>query len=157
MAAHVRKRTQHAIRTALPFLAQAERLTYNFNSDWRLAVADPAADEFKARNLARWGTVDATGVSPTLTWQQLVAAGQVSEVLAYPVSNTGNPYFIHPLYTSGGGYVFGEDPNGGYDPADLGVGSPGSSAQNGKSIRWAPMSPSAPTPNGTQPRQWKWA
>jgi beta-galactosidase len=27
---------------ALPFPASAERLTYNFNSDWRLAVADPA-------------------------------------------------------------------------------------------------------------------
>ena len=26
---------------ALPFAAQAERNTYNFNSDWRLAVADP--------------------------------------------------------------------------------------------------------------------
>ena len=60
--------------------------------------------------------------------QQLVAAGQVSEALAYPVSNTGNPYFIHPLYTSGGGYVFGEDPDGGFDPADLGVGGPGSIA-----------------------------
>jgi arabinogalactan oligomer/maltooligosaccharide transport system substrate-binding protein len=58
--------------------------------------------------------------------QQLVASGQVSEVLAYPVSNTGNPYFIHPLYTSGGGYMFGEDPDGGFDPTDLGVGGPGS-------------------------------
>ena len=58
--------------------------------------------------------------------QELVAAGQVSEVLAYPVSNVGNPYFIQPLYTSGGGYVFGEESDGGFDPADLGVGSPGS-------------------------------
>jgi len=60
--------------------------------------------------------------------QELVAAGQVSEVLAYPVSNVGNPYFIQPLYTSGGGYVFGEEPDGGFDPADLGVGGPDSIA-----------------------------
>ena len=60
--------------------------------------------------------------------QELVAAGRASEVLAYPVSTTGNPYFIHPLYTSGGGYMFGEDPDGGFDPADLGVGGPGSIA-----------------------------
>jgi len=60
--------------------------------------------------------------------QELVASGQVSEVLAYPVSNVGNPYFIQPLYTSGGGYVFGQEPDGGFDPADLGVGGPGSIA-----------------------------
>ena len=33
------------------------------------------------------------------------------------------------------------------------VGMPSSSAQNGKSIRCAPMSPSAPWPQSTQPRQ----
>jgi arabinogalactan oligomer/maltooligosaccharide transport system substrate-binding protein len=62
------------------------------------------------------------------TGKKLVAAGQVSEVLAYPVGTTGNPYFIHPLYTSGGGYMFGEDPDGGFDPADLGVSGPGAVA-----------------------------
>lgn len=60
--------------------------------------------------------------------RQLQAAGEVSEVMAYPVGTTGNPYFIHPLYTAGGGYIFGAAESGGYDPADLGVGQPGSVA-----------------------------
>ena len=48
------------------------------------------------------------------------------------------------------------------DTLDYGIGglgaeganNPRSSAQNGWSIRWAPMSPSAPTPKAVQPRQW---
>ncbi|KRD43018.1 hypothetical protein ASE38_01655 [Cellulomonas sp. Root930] len=59
------------------------------------------------------------------TGEQLVAAGQVTEVLAYPVGPTGNPYFINPLYTAGGGYIFGTDAEGNFDPADLGLSQPG--------------------------------
>lgn len=60
--------------------------------------------------------------------KELVASDQVDEVMAYPVGTTGNPYFIQPLYTAGGGYMFGEAESGGYDPGDLGVGEPGSVA-----------------------------
>jgi arabinogalactan oligomer / maltooligosaccharide transport system substrate-binding protein len=60
------------------------------------------------------------------TGQQLKGSAGVTEVLAYPVGDTGNPYFIHPLYTSGGGYIFGTDDDGDYDPSDLGVGEAGS-------------------------------
>lgn len=56
--------------------------------------------------------------------KELKAAGKVDEVLAYPVGATGNPYFINPLYTSGGGYIFGTDASGAFDPKDLGVGKP---------------------------------
>ena len=56
--------------------------------------------------------------------KELKAAGKVSEVLAYPVGSTGNPYFINPLYTSGGGYMFGTDSDGQFDPGDLGVAKP---------------------------------
>jgi arabinogalactan oligomer/maltooligosaccharide transport system substrate-binding protein len=56
----------------------------------------------------------------------LQSSGDVEEVLAYPVGSTGNPYFINPLYTSGGGYMFGTNAEGDFDPADLGVGTPGS-------------------------------
>jgi arabinogalactan oligomer/maltooligosaccharide transport system substrate-binding protein len=60
--------------------------------------------------------------------EALKAAGKVEEVLAYPVGPTGNPYFINPLYSSGGGYIFGTNAAGDFDPADLGVGTPGSIA-----------------------------
>ena len=60
--------------------------------------------------------------------KELKAAGKVSEIVAYPVGAVGDPYYINPLYTSGGGYMFGQLPNGDYDPKDLGVGKPGSIA-----------------------------
>lgn len=60
--------------------------------------------------------------------EKLKAANKVDEVLAYPVGATGNPYFINPLYTSGGGYMFGTDGEGQFDPADLGVAKPGAVA-----------------------------
>jgi len=56
--------------------------------------------------------------------KELKAAGKVSEIVAYPVGPVGDPYYINPLYTSGGGYVFGTLPNGDYNPKDLGVGKP---------------------------------
>lgn len=66
------------------------------------------------------------------TVEEMVAAGKkavqegAQAPLAWPVSNTGNPYFINPLYTSGGGYMFGQTDDGSFDPTDLGVGTPGS-------------------------------
>ena len=60
------------------------------------------------------------------TGKQLKASGKTSEIFALPVGPTGNPYHVNPLYTSGGGYMFGQEPDGSYDPKDLGVGGPGS-------------------------------
>jgi arabinogalactan oligomer/maltooligosaccharide transport system substrate-binding protein len=56
--------------------------------------------------------------------QELLAAGEVSEVMALPVSDTGNSYFMYPLFTSAGGYILGKDPEGGFDKADLGLAKP---------------------------------
>jgi arabinogalactan oligomer/maltooligosaccharide transport system substrate-binding protein len=58
--------------------------------------------------------------------KELKAAGKVSEIVAYPIGPNGDPYHINPLYTSGGGYMFGTLPNGDYNPKDLGVGKPAS-------------------------------
>ena len=58
--------------------------------------------------------------------KKAVQAGNAEAPLAWPVSDTGNPYFINPLYTSGGGYMFGQGADGSFDPSDLGVGTPGS-------------------------------
>ncbi|SEB92101.1 carbohydrate ABC transporter substrate-binding protein, CUT1 family [Nocardioides exalbidus] len=57
--------------------------------------------------------------------EKAVSDGKAQEPLAWPVSDTGNPYFINPLYTSGGGYMFGQGSDGSFDPADLGVATPG--------------------------------
>lgn len=60
------------------------------------------------------------------TGQAAVDAGRATEVLALPVGDVGDPYHIYPLFTSGGGYLFGQNPDGSYNPADFGLGSPGS-------------------------------
>jgi arabinogalactan oligomer / maltooligosaccharide transport system substrate-binding protein len=62
------------------------------------------------------------------TGKQLKASGQVSELMCLQVGQNGDASHIYPLYTSGGGYLFGTKPNGDYDPADLGVGKPESIA-----------------------------
>ncbi len=58
----------------------------------------------------------------------LKASGKVSNILALQSGATGDAYHIYPLFTSGGGYLFGQKSNGDYDPADLGVGKPESVA-----------------------------
>jgi len=40
----------------------------------------------------------------------------------------GDPYHFYPIQTAFGGYIFGRDESGSYDPTDVGVGDPGSIA-----------------------------
>ncbi len=40
----------------------------------------------------------------------------------------GDPYHFYPIQTAFGGYIFGRDADGNYDPTDVGVGDPGSIA-----------------------------
>ncbi|MET7670828.1 sugar ABC transporter substrate-binding protein [Micromonospora luteifusca] len=56
--------------------------------------------------------------------KQLKAAKKVTETLCLQVGQNGDAYHIYPLYASAGGYLFGTEANGDYDPKDLGVGKP---------------------------------
>jgi arabinogalactan oligomer / maltooligosaccharide transport system substrate-binding protein len=56
--------------------------------------------------------------------KELKAAGKVSEIMALPVGANGDAYHMYPIYTAGGGYLFGKDAEGGYDPKDLGLSKP---------------------------------
>jgi len=74
---------------------------------------------------------DLTDVTEPATIEELVAAGQASGadvVLSLPVGESGDAYHMEPLYTSGGGYLFGKKEDGSLDPTDVGVGSEGSIA-----------------------------
>jgi arabinogalactan oligomer / maltooligosaccharide transport system substrate-binding protein len=62
------------------------------------------------------------------TGRQLKAEKKASEILCLQVGQNGDAYHIYPLYTSGGGYLFGTTGAGDYDPKDLGVGKPESIA-----------------------------
>ena len=56
--------------------------------------------------------------------EELKAAGKVSEIMALPVGANGDAYHMYPIYTSGGGYLFGKGAEGDYDPKDLGLAKP---------------------------------
>jgi len=62
------------------------------------------------------------------TGQRLKADGEASELLCLQVGDEGDTYHIYPLYTSGGGYLFGTTDDGTWDPGDLGVGTDESKA-----------------------------
>ncbi|KAB1901023.1 maltose ABC transporter substrate-binding protein [Micromonospora tulbaghiae] len=62
------------------------------------------------------------------TGKKLKAEKKASEILCLQSGQNGDAYHIYPLYTSGGGYLFGTAANGDYDPKDLGVGKPESIA-----------------------------
>ena len=86
---------------------------------------------YTMNNIVLIRNTDLAPDAPT-TMEEMVATGKkavqagAQAPLAWPVSDTGNPYFINPLYTSGGGYMFGQAEDGSFDPTDLGVGTPGS-------------------------------
>ena len=74
---------------------------------------------------------DLTQVTAPATIEELVAAGRAAGtdvVLSLPVGEKGDAYNMEPIYTAGGGYLFGKDANGDYLAGDLGVGGEGSIA-----------------------------
>ncbi len=60
--------------------------------------------------------------------QALKKAKKVTNIMALQVGQTGDAYHIYPLFSSGGGYLFGQKSNGAWDPTDVGVNSAGSVA-----------------------------
>ncbi|MFD5278436.1 extracellular solute-binding protein [Pseudarthrobacter sp. NPDC058362] len=57
-----------------------------------------------------------------------VTAGKAERALNLQVGPKGDAYFMQPLYSSAGGYLFGKKADGSFDPSDLGVGKEGSIA-----------------------------
>ena len=62
------------------------------------------------------------------TWDEVVEIGtalQESGDATYGLSLTGTTYDAFPIQTAFGGYVFGRDADGNYDPTDVGIDSEG--------------------------------
>jgi arabinogalactan oligomer / maltooligosaccharide transport system substrate-binding protein len=55
----------------------------------------------------------------------LKAAGKVDLGIATQQADGGAPYHNEALFTASGGYIFGQDANGNWDPTDVGIASPG--------------------------------
>lgn len=66
----------------------------------------------------------------------LKADGTVEVPLAVQHAPTGDPYHFYPLYTALGGYVFGENADGTYNPEDLGLDSDGGLAAAEAFSQW---------------------
>jgi len=64
---------------------------------------------------------------------ELKKAGRVSEIMDLPQGAVGDAYHLYPLFTSGGGYLFGRDADGNYDPRTSGWPSPGPSRRSRRS------------------------
>jgi arabinogalactan oligomer/maltooligosaccharide transport system substrate-binding protein len=60
--------------------------------------------------------------------QELKAAKKVSEILCLPVGQGGDAYHMMPVFTSGGGSLFGTTASGDFDPKNVTVGDAGSVA-----------------------------
>ncbi|MEU4218712.1 maltose ABC transporter substrate-binding protein [Actinoplanes sp. NPDC026623] len=60
--------------------------------------------------------------------KKLKADKKATEILCLQVGDKGDAYHSYPLFTSGGGYLFGTNAAGEYDKNDLGVGKPESIA-----------------------------
>lgn len=56
--------------------------------------------------------------------QPAVDAGTLDVPLILQQGELGDAYHMQPLFTSAGGYVFGRDDEGNYDPSDLGLNTP---------------------------------
>ena len=82
---------------------------------------------YAIENMALLRNVELVPDAPE-TWEELLAVGQAlmdSGDVTYALVLEDNGYKVYPIMTSFGGYVFGRDADGNWDPSDLGVDSEG--------------------------------
>ncbi len=82
---------------------------------------------YATENMAFFYNTDLVTEAPT-TWEDVMAVGgelQADGSVTYAMGLTGTTYDAFPLQTAFGGYVFGLDGDGNYDPSDVGIDSEG--------------------------------
>ena len=106
---------------------------------------------YATENMGFFYNTDMVDAAPQ-TWdevlsvgRELVAAGEATYVMGV----TGTTYDVYPLFTSFGGYIFGKDANGNWNPEDLGVDSAGMI----EGVQWLTDG----VANGDLPADWDWA
>ena len=65
---------------------------------------------------------------PPATWEDVFAVGKALQdegKVTYCMSMSGTTYDIYPFFTAYGGYVFGKNDQGNYDPQDVGLDNEG--------------------------------
>ncbi|MBP6802774.1 MAG: extracellular solute-binding protein [Chloroflexi bacterium] len=106
---------------------------------------------YATENMAFFYNTDLVETAPA-TWEEVVSVGQalVAEgKTTYVMAVTGTTYDAYPLYTSLGGYIFGKDDAGNWNPEDLGIDSEGMIT----GVQWLADG----VANGELPADWDWA
>ncbi len=106
---------------------------------------------YATENLAFFYNTDLVKTPPT-TWEEVVSMGEALKAegkVEYIMAVTGTTYDVYPLYTSLGGYIFGKDDKGNWNPEDLGVDSSGMI----EGVKWLADN----VANGNLPADWDWA
>jgi maltose-binding protein MalE len=106
---------------------------------------------YATENLAFFYNTDLVQTPPT-TWDEVVSMGQALKdegKVDYIMAVTGTTYDVYPLDTAMGGYIFGKDDAGNWNPQDLGVDSEGMIA----ATKWLADN----VANGNLPADWDWA
>jgi maltose/maltodextrin transport system substrate-binding protein/arabinogalactan oligomer/maltooligosaccharide transport system substrate-binding protein len=82
---------------------------------------------YATENLGFFYNTDLVPTPPT-TWDEVLEMGkalQADGAVTFGMGLSGTTYDAYPLMTAYGGYIFGKDDAGNYNPEDLGVDSPG--------------------------------
>lgn len=94
---------------------------------------------YAVENLAMFYNTDLVQTPPT-TWDELHTMGlalQDTAGVTWGFALSGTTYDAYPLMTANGGYVFGQNPDGSWNTADLGIGSTGMIAFGQLAKDWA--------------------
>ena len=78
-------------------------------------------------NIGLFRNTDLAPDAPS-TFEELIQMGEAAgteNILLMPVGVDGDAYYAYPIFSSMGGYLFGDDGQGGLDPSDVGVDSEG--------------------------------
>jgi arabinogalactan oligomer / maltooligosaccharide transport system substrate-binding protein len=106
---------------------------------------------YATENMAFFYNTDLVPTAPT-TWDEVLTVGRALKEegsVQYVMAVTGTTYDAYPLFTSFGGYIFGKDASGNWNPEDLGVDNPGMI----EGVKWLADGVAA----GDLPADWDWA
>jgi len=82
---------------------------------------------YATENMGFFYNTDLVPTPPT-TWDEVISMGEALKAegkVEYIMGVTGTTYDVYPIFSSFGGYLFGKDANGNWDPNDLGLDSTG--------------------------------
>ena len=105
---------------------------------------------YATENLGFFYNTDLVQEPPT-TWDEVVEIGEALKAegkATYIMAVTGTTYDIYPLFTAFGGYIFGKDDKGNYNPQDLGLDNEGMIA----AAQWLKEQ----VDKGNLPTDWDW-